>query len=223
GLMFEFGKPTTPKQVTESQQPVSELAIDDYRVFFREDTANLTTIDDATSGLGEIMTDDEVVAEDEAVQLGLFDDTRAVAAERGTHLHSIMADIVTVDDIDAVVSRAAMRYGLTDEDRRSYHDIVSNAFAGARRHVSRWFSPEATVYKEQSIYLPERDATFRPDRIVVSPDGDVEVVDYKFTAEPLPSHRRQVEVYIALLRAMGFNSVKGYLWYPELNIVKQVK
>ena len=223
GLMFEFGEPTTPKQVTESQQPVSELSIDDYRVFFREDTANLTTIDDATSGLGEIMTDDEVVAEDEAVQLGLFDDTRAVAAERGTHLHSIMADIVTVDDIDAVVSRAAMRYGLTDEDRRSYHDIVSNAFAGARRHVSRWFSPEATVYKEQSIYLPERDSTFRPDRIVVSPDGDVEVVDYKFTAEPLPSHRRQVEVYIALLRAMGFNSVKGYLWYPELNIVKQVK
>ena len=64
--------------------------------------------------------------------------------------------------------------------------------------------------------------TFRPDRIVISPDGSVDVVDYKFTTEPLASHRRQVGDYVALLRAMGYETVRGYLWYPELNIIKSV-
>lgn len=222
GLMFEYGEPTAPRK--SSGRPDSDqLHFDDYRVFFREDTAALTTIDDATSTLGEIMTGDVSVAPDEAIQLNLFDEARAAAAERGTHLHSIMADIDTVGDIDAVVARAAMRYGLDPDDEQTYHRIVSDAFAHAGRHVSRWFSPDVTVYKEQSIYLPERDATYRPDRIVICPDGSVEVVDYKFTSEPLPSHRRQVEIYNSLLRDMGYTNVKGYLWYPELNIVKSVK
>ncbi|MDE5554480.1 MAG: CRISPR-associated protein Cas4, partial [Muribaculaceae bacterium] len=135
----------------------------------------------------------------------------------------IMANIDTVDDIDSVVSRSDLRYGLSPGDEQSYRRIVSDAFTHAGRHVSRWFSPDATVYKEQSIYFPERDATYRPDRIVVFPDGSVEVVDYKFTSEPLPSHRRQIEWYNALLRDMGYANVKGYLWYPELNIIKSVK
>ncbi|MDE6369130.1 MAG: UvrD-helicase domain-containing protein [Muribaculaceae bacterium] len=222
GLMFEYGEPTAPKESTDNQKS-DQLKFDDYHVLFRDDTAALTTIDDATSALGEIMTGDEVVAADEAVQLNLFDDARAAAAERGTHLHSIMADIDTVADIDAVVSRAALRYGLSPGDEQAYRRIITDAFTHARRHVSRWFSPDATVYKEQSIYLPERDATYRPDRIVVCPDGSVEVVDYKFTSEPLPSHRNQIEWYKALLRDMGYTNVKGYLWYPELNIIKSVK
>ena len=56
---------------------------------------------------------------------------------------------------------------------------------------------------ERAIYLPTTGETFRPDRVVVTPDGCVTVVDYKFTTEAREGHRRQVELYISLLRRMG--------------------
>ncbi|MDE5555821.1 MAG: UvrD-helicase domain-containing protein, partial [Muribaculaceae bacterium] len=133
GLMFEYGSPTVPVSSPESKNS-DQLTFDDYHVYFRDDTAALTTIDDATSSLGEIMMDDETVAADEPIQLNLFDDARAAAAERGTHLHSIMANIDTVADIDAVVSRAALRYGLSPGDEQSYLRIVSDAFNPAGLH-----------------------------------------------------------------------------------------
>ena len=152
-----------------------------------------------------------------------YEKLRAVAAERGTHLHSIMADIETAGDIDTVIDRAVLRYGLTQDEATEYRNIVANAFEQAGAHAERWFAHNARIFKEQSIYKPENDSTYRPDRIVISEDGKVEVVDYKFTTEPLASHRRQVEEYVSLLRAMGYNNVTGYLWYPELNIIKTVK
>lgn len=221
GLKFEFGEPTVPEKTADHDAPSPELR--DYKVFFREDTAALTTIDDATSDVGDIMDDlpsDDIVV-DPPGRNG-FDEARALAAERGTHLHAIMSDIVKMSDIDAVVDRAAVRYSLSESEAADYRGIIDRAFAQADQYAVRWFSPEATVYKEQSIYVPENDSTFRPDRIVVCPDGSVDVIDYKFTVDPLPSHDLQVELYVGLLRAMGYRDVQGYLWYPELNIVKSV-
>lgn len=220
GLMFVHGAPTQPEKAPTGEEPSQEKELRDYRVFFRDDTAALTSIDDATSDVGEII---ERQQEEDVVKHGAYEAVRAMAAERGTHLHSIMADIETTDDIDVVVSRAVMRYDLDGETELEYRRIVGEAFASAGEHVERWFSKDATIYKEQSIYKPDDDSTYRPDRIVIGADGSVEVVDYKFTTEPLASHRRQVEAYVGLLTAMGYDCVSGYLWYPELNIIKSVK
>ena len=224
GLMFVYGEPTTPERKAVETPDEGESELRDYRVFFREDTAALTSIDDATSDVGEIMGD-VTPADGDSPKEGVpeYEKLRAVAAERGTHLHSIMADIETADDIETVIDRAAMRYGLSETEADEYRMIISRAFEGAGQNIGRWFSANAKILKEQSIYKPEGDSTYRPDRIVIGEDGDVDVVDYKFTTEPLASHRRQVEEYVALLRAMGYKQVAGYLWYPELNIIKSVK
>ena len=41
---------------------------------------------------------------------------------------------------------------------------------------------------------------------------EVRVVDFKFGAES-PAHRRQVQRYVSLYKAMGYPSVRGWLWY----------
>ncbi len=222
GRIFVSGEPTSvaaPVSDSPADQP-AESDRPDYRVFFRDDTAALTTIDDATTEIGDVLPDD---SDDEPLPTDRASlDARNVAAERGTHLHAIMADIESPADIAAVVARAAVRYGLDSELAESYLSVVSSAFTEAAAFVARWFDPDATVFKEQSIYDPECDSTFRPDRIVVTADGSVEVVDYKFTTEPRRSHQSQVRDYIKLLRDMGYQTVRGYLWYPELNIINPV-
>lgn len=65
--------------------------------------------------------------------------------------------------------------------------------------MSEWFDPGYKVYAERSIYVPDADESFRPDRVIVRPDGSVVVVDYKFTAETRKSHHRQVSHYVELL------------------------
>ena len=60
----------------------------------------------------------------------------------------------------------------------------------------------------------------RPDRVVVRPDGSVDIIDYKFGAER-PSYLRQVGRYMKLYRDMGSRSVRGFVWYvPEDKVVE---
>ena len=64
--------------------------------------------------------------------------------------------------------------------------------------------------------MAESGRSFRPDRIVVRPDGLTSVIDYKFTSEPRPEHFAQVENYLTLLAAIGRTDARAYLWYPLL-------
>ena len=99
---------------------------------------------------------------------------------------------------------------------------MRQAFDKAGPLVAGWFDPVCRVFSERSIYRAEDDEAFRPDRVVISPDGSVTVVDYKFTSEPRPTHFAQVENYISLMHSLGRTSVAGYLWYPLLNKVIRV-
>lgn len=228
GLMFVSGSPTSPADgPADAGGDTSTIAMDHgYSVFFRDDTAALTSIDDAISDAGDIMLDHDDVPTSkdmtEDLLTGSAAENRSRAAERGLHLHGLMADIDGSADIDSAIWRLKQRSGLDDQTLHGYKSIISSAMDGAGRLALRWFDPEARVLKEQSIYLPESDSTFRPDRIVMAQDGTVDVVDYKFTSEPLESHKRQVGQYVRVLQAMGYVGVNGYLWYPELNIVQHV-
>lgn len=223
GVVFEFGGPTKP---LDENKPAPGEPLDNYNVYYGKYRASFTKVEDMTADLGEIMDDVSPTGADSGpvtTPNPYFNQIRAKAAERGTHLHAIMADIETSADINAAVSRAAVRYGLGEDERQAIRDIITGAFEAASDYTRRWFSSDATVYKEQSIFRPYDERTFRPDRIVVAPDGTVDVVDYKFAAEPSESHSQQVENYMTLLRAMGYENVRGYLWYPDLNIVESVK
>ncbi len=221
GPVFELGAPTKPlpgKKQTDTAEETARAG--DYRVYFRPDTSRYTTIDDATSEIGDIMSDSERRAK--ALDTApVLPDNLKEAALRGIHLHSVMADIDSVADIESALERAAHRLKLEPDTAAEYSAIIHHAFDYARGHAARWFAPDANVLKEQSIYVPDGDLTQRPDRIILGDDGSAEVVDYKFTTEPLPTHRRQVEGYVSLLRMMGYEKAVGYLWYPELdNIIK---
>lgn len=74
-----------------------------------------------------------------------------------------------------------------------------------------WFAPDVTVLNERAVVESGRRS--RPDRIVVTPDNDAIVIDYKFGV-PEPDNKKQVREYVDLLkRSRRFRTVRGYLWY----------
>jgi CRISPR/Cas system-associated exonuclease Cas4 (RecB family) len=46
-------------------------------------------------------------------------------------------------------------------------------------------------------------------------ENEVIVVDYKFGKTKSPTHINQVREYIDLLTSMGYENIKGFIWYVE--------
>ena len=130
----------------------------------------------------------------------------------GVVLHGILSQVDTVDDLREAVD-AAVRDGLLpQEDSDRDYTLLRNAILSH----PEWFGAGLTSLNEVSI-IGEDGLLHRPDRVVSKPDGTV-VVDYKFGA-PKQEYRQQVEEYVRLYRQMGYENVKGCLWYlPENRI-----
>lgn len=184
----------------------------------RDDTRELTTVTDSTAAALDhdldIQTD--TAASDPRQQ------ARTDAARRGNDLHNILAQMRVETDLERSVALVGVRARFSEEQRRDYTHVLHEAFAAAGEYCSRWFAPDVRVLAERTIYVPERRESFRPDRIVMYPDGSIDIIDYKFTSEPLDEHRIQVHGYMNMLREMGHTRLHGYLWYPEQCLVLEV-
>jgi CRISPR/Cas system-associated exonuclease Cas4 (RecB family) len=87
--------------------------------------------------------------------------------------------------------------------------------------VSGWFDGRGEVLNETDILISE-DKVRRPDRVIFYP-GHVSVIDYKFGSEIQEDyHRAQVGEYVGLISKMGYDNVKGYIWYVNSNKVVEV-
>ena len=128
---------------------------------------------------------------------------------RGNVLHRILSDVLVPEDLPAAVEAAVRRGELPSALKEETLALLQERLSAATSRL--WFSPDVKVRREGAILSPD-GGEYRPDRVILFPDGRVDIVDYKFGA-PEPGYRRQVERYKALYRKMGFAPVCGYLWY----------
>lgn len=208
-----YGDPTTG--CAEASAP--DTPAGEYMVVRRDDTREITNIDDILTDDLDIGGEVEKEIVDRATDAAL-----AEAARVGLNLHAVLSDVRVVDDLADAVRRLSLRQGLSVDEAADYLSKLQHAFDIADQVVSTWFSPDIEVFAERSIYLPATDETFRPDRVVVDSNGTVSVIDYKFTSEKREAHRRQVELYMSLMRRLGYDKVKGFLWYPLLGLTINV-
>ena len=147
--------------------------------------------------------------------------TEAVSPRsRGVMMHSLFERIGSVDDIGRVVQEMILTGDLAAEDAAVLEGYARRAMENPV--VGEWFAPGWTVRNEKPILIPGSVSTSRPDR-VISRDGQAVVVDYKFGSVQRPGYRRQIKDYMSLMRGMGYDSVRGYIWYVELDKVEQVE
>ena len=147
---------------------------------------------------------------------------------RGRLLHSIMEQVIVADDLPAAIRRMKIAGRLKGNDADEVEAFLKAKMADDK--VAKWFDKDLDVITERTILCSD-DKNRRPDRIVVSKEGDLEVIDYKFGEQLNDNYNtQQVRRYIKLLREIKaedgspkYRSVRGYLWYVSLGIVKEIK
>ncbi len=142
----------------------------------------------------------------------------------GNILHKLFSTIRTTDDIANALKQLEYEGILYDDHitAEKMSDLLNIRLSDKK--ISDWFDRRWNVFNECSI-LSYDNATGkvcerRPDRVIT--DGnETKVIDFKF-GKPRDEYKQQVQQYIHLLESMGYNNVKGYLWYVYSNEIDEV-
>ncbi len=196
-LIYELGQPTCRDEIVAAskKEPGStvgeEWKMPDYKLVSSFDRWELTSPD--------------IILEE-----------RETERYRGQLLHKVMEKVRTPDDLDVTLRRIQARGMITRPEREEYFSLLSERLADPR--VAEWFAPGNQLLLEREIMTGGKGIK-RPDRVVIKPNGDITVIDYKFgerNDDNDNAYRRQVSGYInALSTALGKEKdcISGYIWY----------
>ena len=134
---------------------------------------------------------------------------------RGNVLHAILSAVTVPEDVKGAVEAAVQSGDLPLSMKEESLNLLQGRIASVSGRG--WFSPGVRVKQEAAI-LDTQGREYRPDRVVLHPDGSVHVIDYKF-GRPDPHYTNQVRQYVNLYHKMGYKKVEGYIWYLEDNLI----
>jgi ATP-dependent exoDNAse (exonuclease V) beta subunit len=138
--------------------------------------------------------------------------------KHGALMHGILSSIHTRKDIAPAVDGYLQAGIINGEEASALVGRLDGLLA--LPGVSSWYDGSARVLNEVEI-LSREGKTKRPDRIMIT-DNNVVIVDYKFGEKQDKRHHYQVRNYMNLVRRMGYENVKGFLWYVELDKIEAV-
>ena len=146
---------------------------------------------------------------------------RVARMEEGTLCHEIFANIRKADELEAVLDDFETRGEIASkEQRETLKALISSAWEGSPE-MRDWFTAPWELRLEEAIYIDERE--LRPDRVMINPQtNEAIVLDYKF-GQWNDHYTTQVREYMEALRHMGYNPVRGYLWFARQNKLMEVR
>lgn len=193
-----IGKPTsvTPKKGSENphNEDVEIRTASPYFTADRDDLWNLTRLDD-------------FIPSNEA-------------RERGVFLHNVLSNVIHINDLPLSLKRWSYRSRLSNEETEDALNILAKTLSTP--FASQWFDGFNRVLTERSISLYNSNDTYRPDRIVWTANGTIDIIDYKFGEENKSKHQKQIKNYMNLLIEMGYKNVRGFLWYFNKNQIIEI-
>lgn len=144
----------------------------------------------------------------------------SIARERGTLLHNILAGVTDLDSLEKSLNRRFIRNLIRPEE-------LDEIGRHLRRQLERdgirlWFDGYLRVLRERTIFCPGHKP-IRPDRVVWTSEGTIDVIDYKFGAEKPKEYARQVRSYMTAIASMGWEQVRGFVFYVDSGQVTPVE
>lgn len=197
--VLTLGSPCRPsheeKEMPTAMEPVETMAMTDYYANDRADLWADTRID------------------------SIRDIT--VARERGIILHDLMSRIRTPRDISRAMRQSTRAGMIPDSEADEILDLITRRVNDPE--VSSWFNGFTRLLMERPVITGSDDSQ-RPDRVVWTAEGTIDVIDYKFGIERPARYARQVSRYMSLLRDMYPSTpVRGYIWYLDSGEIVPVK
>lgn len=181
---FEFGNPSKLSQVTSAHKETPQIE-------------NRFTV---------LNPKNIKIAQKEALMWG---SKQQEAIEYGNVIHEILSNIQTSKDIDLALQKA-LEKGLIN---RSQREIVAATLSQIVNHndLMIYFAEGNRVLNEKSIIQMEH-STAKPDRIVITKENRVLLLDYK-TGAHQEKYRLQLENYQTILESMNWKVAQKALVY----------
>ncbi len=170
---------------------------------------------------------------DTTLDLGVrVDHASSSCIDSGIRLHSVMSGIRDRGDAQRVIA-AAIKHGVitSDEDDPCSVDNVNEhvlrPILDEKCRAAAWFDPANKVYNERTIttlsdniWAKDGIENVRPDRIILRPDGQIIVIDYKSGQRNDKEHLNKLNKYMRNVRAVFPGvPVVGRLWYTTLDLI----
>lgn len=145
------------------------------------------------------------------------------ARDRGIMLHDTMADVVCANDVALAINN--LRHSkkakeLTAADIHEIHSIIKQRVEDPR--AEKWFKGYEKIMIERPISIGGDDSR-RPDRVVWTADGHIDVIDYKSGSQKPSRYRKQVKEYVTLLSSLTDRKVRGNLYYLDSGDIVEIE
>jgi ATP-dependent exoDNAse (exonuclease V) beta subunit len=137
----------------------------------------------------------------------------------GKILHEVFENISLEKDIPTAIDKMIFEGKISPEEKTELLSKIEDLFKNDQ--IKSWFSNDWTVKTEAEIILTN-GKTARPDRVISNNEKTI-VIDYKFGEQEEEKHHKQVKGYMELLKQMDDKQVEGYLWYVDMNLIRQVE
>ncbi len=139
------------------------------------------------------------------------------AKQFGIQFHDLISRIERPEEIASKVEIGIKSGEISAENREELLMKLQAIFE--QEEYRALFDDQISVLSEQE-FIVGAEKNVRPDRIILKENSTV-IVDYK-TGIPAAKDTKQVQEYQAVLSAMNYPNVEGYLFYTSLNQLRRV-
>ncbi len=137
--------------------------------------------------------------------------------QKGIILHNLLSKINTKQDIEKTIDTSVQKGEISLKEKDYYKSIVEQMLSTEQASV--WFSPGYKILNEIDIIVKEEGqiTTKRPDRLMITKDNEIILVDYKFakTKKNINEYSSQIKNYEQLIKQIGFSKIQSYLWFVD--------
>lgn len=190
-LATEVGTPTSPRTDEMPRSAITTEAMPPYTAYDNERIWDFTHIDEI--------------------------DEMATPRQRGIVLHAIMSDLRSLTDLHGAIRRRMMRGYLSPEEAKEIEHQLTDAL-NDNEMVAVWWNGTRRVLSERPLVNGCDNGSidiYRPDRVVWTSIGTIDIIDYKFGDETPQKYFRQIRQYARMLKKMYPNEIiRSFLWYP---------
>ena len=207
GITYQMGEVCPSEEPTKEKVEVNKLNIKPQSISVRMESID-TNIEFKQSNRSASFIEGE-------------DDGSGKYIRQGEIMHNLFAMVRTPKDVPSAIERLRME-GIIESGAHERQILKLTNWALKHPKVKEWFSGTWELYNECAILYRENGVlqTRRPDRVMMK-DGEVIVVDFKF-GKPYPEYEAQVREYMDLLEDMGYDHVRGYIWYVFYNELEEI-
>ncbi len=140
------------------------------------------------------------------------------SGRKGSLLHDILANAGNEKEVQTYIEGLVLQGIIKVDERVDLNARVMEVLANP--DLKSILAKESVSITEKSI-IDANGKLHRPDRVLIA-GNEVTILDYKFTLEESNKHIEQINTYKNLLLEMGYEQVKGYLFYAVSGKLKLV-